>query len=101
MARWTEEMDAWFRELSEEAPAGMKEWRLAYPRVPVREIEDALDEKLAKVQAGLHEDVALASREADFVARGRNGHLPALYPGEGRARAAGTAPDHQWPPEVV
>jgi ribosomal protein S27AE len=48
----------------------MKEWRQALPRATFREIESALDEKLAKVRARMLEDVAVASTAADLVASG-------------------------------
>lgn len=70
MSGWTEEMEARFRQLSEEVLIGMKEWRQAHPRATLREIETALDEKLAKVRARMLEDVALASRAADLVESG-------------------------------
>ena len=65
--RWTEEGEARFRQLSEDVLVGMKEWRQAHPKATLREIEVALDEKLAKVRARMLKDVALASQAADLV----------------------------------
>lgn len=67
MIRWTDELDARWRHLSEEVLIGMKEWRQAHPKATFREIERALDEKLGKVRARMLEDVALASEAADRV----------------------------------
>jgi len=69
MAMWTKETEADWRRLAEEVAIGMKEWRLAHPKATFKEIETALDEKLAKVRARMLQDVALSSRAADL--RGR------------------------------
>jgi uncharacterized protein with PIN domain len=55
-ARWQQEVDA--------VLSGMKEWRLQHPRASLREIETALDERLARVRARMLEDLALASAAA-------------------------------------
>ncbi len=68
MAGWSDELEARWRQLSEDVLVGMKEWRQAHPKATLREIETALDEKLAKVRARMLEDVALASKAADLVA---------------------------------
>ena len=84
MAGWTDEMEARFRQLSEEVLVGMKEWRQAHPKATLREIEAAVDEKLGKVRARLLEDVALASRAADLAESGE----PITCPQCGRAMEA-------------
>ena len=66
MAMWTDETEARWQQLAEEVMTGMKEWRLAHPRATFKEIEAALDEKLAKVRARMLTDVALASAAADL-----------------------------------
>ena len=76
MVRWTDELEARWRHLSEEVLVGMKEWRQAHPRATLREIETALDEKLARVRARMLEDVALASEAADLVANGERTMCP-------------------------
>ena len=76
MARWSEEFDVRWRQLSEEVLVGMKEWRQAHPRATLREIETALDEKLAKVRARMLEDVALASKATDLVESGERVGCP-------------------------
>lgn len=63
---WSDQLEARWRELSEEVITGMKEWRLAHPKATFREIEAALDEKLAKVRARMLQDVALASAATDL-----------------------------------
>ena len=70
MSGWPDEMETRFRQLSEEVLVGMKEWRQAHPKATLREIETALDDKLAKVRARMLEDVARVSRAADLVASG-------------------------------
>ena len=68
MAEWTQETEARWQQLAEEVMTGMKEWRLAHPKATFKEIEAALDEKLAKVRARMLQDIALASRAADLRA---------------------------------
>ncbi len=58
--------DAQWNELAEEVTSGMKEWRLQHPRATFREIEQALDERLAKMRARMLQDAALASAAADI-----------------------------------
>ena len=61
---WRQETEAhWQREV-ELVMTGMKEWRLQHPRASFREIETALDERLAKMRARMLEDLALASAAA-------------------------------------
>ena len=63
---WSEETEARWRELAEEAIIGMTEWRVRHPKATFKEIETALDERLAKVRSRMLEDAALASRAADI-----------------------------------
>ena len=60
--------DAQWQELAEEVTSGMKEWRVQHPRATFREIEQALDERLAKLRARMLQDAALASAAADIKA---------------------------------
>lgn len=55
-----------WRELAEEAIIGMTEWRVSHPKATFKEIESALDERLAKVRAQMLEDAALGSKAADI-----------------------------------
>jgi len=48
--------------------SGLADWRAAPPRATLREIERALDERLAVLQARMLDDLALASTQADVQA---------------------------------
>ncbi len=61
-----DDLDATWRQLSEEVISGMKEWRVQHPRATFREIEAALDERLARLRARMLQDAALLSRAADW-----------------------------------
>lgn len=76
MIRWSDELEARWRQLAEDVLSGMKEWRQAHPKATLREIETALDAKLARVRARLLEDVALASQAADLVGSGDRAICP-------------------------
>ena len=58
--------DRRWNELAEEVMTGMKEWRLQHPRATFRQIEAALDERLARMRARMLQDLALASTAADW-----------------------------------
>ena len=60
------DFDARWCELSEQVLSGVKEWRLQHPRATLREMEVALDERLAKQRARMLEDMARASEMADL-----------------------------------
>jgi hypothetical protein len=45
---------------------GMKEWRQQHPRATLREMEEAIDERLAKVRAGMLEEAVKMSSQADW-----------------------------------
>lgn len=64
---WLDETETRWRELAEEVILGMKEWRLQHPKATYKEIETALDERLARVRARMLEDAALASRARDIT----------------------------------
>jgi predicted RNA-binding Zn-ribbon protein involved in translation (DUF1610 family) len=63
-----DELDACWRDLAEEAFTGMKAWRRQHPTATFREIEAAVDERLARVRARMLQDAALASAAADLRA---------------------------------
>jgi hypothetical protein len=67
MVGWSAELEARWRELTEDVLTGMKEWRLVHPKATLRQIEEALDERLAKVRARMLEDAALASAAGDLT----------------------------------
>ena len=54
-----------WRDLSEEIMAGIAEWRLHHPTATLREMEAAVDERLADLRARMLQDVALSSQAAD------------------------------------
>jgi RNase P subunit RPR2 len=58
--------DAQWRTLAEEALTGMAEWRLQHPTATFREIESAVDERLARLRARMLQDAALASAARDL-----------------------------------
>ncbi len=62
-----EDFDAEWHESAEEVMSGMKEWRLKHPRATLREIEDALDERLAKMRVRMLADTAMASGAAEMM----------------------------------
>ena len=69
--KWPEEVEVRWQELTEEAMASIKEWRLQHPKASFKEIEAALDERLGKVRARMLQDVAQASAAAEVsVAEG-------------------------------
>lgn len=61
-----DDFDQRWEKLSEEVLSGMKEWRLQHPRATLREMEEALDKRLARMRARMLEDMALASRAANW-----------------------------------
>jgi ribosomal protein S27AE len=63
-----EDLDACWHSLSEEVMTGMKDWRVQHPKATFREIEAALDERLARLRARMLEDTALVSRATDWSA---------------------------------
>ena len=67
-ARWQQE--------TAEILTGMRDWRVQHPTATFRELEAALDERLAGMRARMLQELALASRAAD-----QSGRAP-----EGRAR---------------
>lgn len=58
--------DRRWNELAEAVMTGMKEWRLQHPHATFRQIEAALDERLARMRARMLQDLALASTAADW-----------------------------------
>ena len=46
-----EDLDARWQAVSEEVLTGMKDWRVQHPKATFREIEAALDERLARLRA--------------------------------------------------
>src|SRR5947208_4786441 len=65
---WSADVEARWRELSEEVITGMAEWRGQHPRATLSEIEAALDERLARVRARMLQDTARARAATDLSA---------------------------------
>jgi hypothetical protein len=68
------EFDQRWNELAEDVMTGMKEWRVQHPRATFRQIEVALDERLARMRARMLQDLALASTAADWEQAPENEH---------------------------
>lgn len=64
---WPVEIEKRWRDLIDEAIGGMDEWRRQHPRATFKEIEMALDERLAKVRAQMLEDAAMHSPMTDIA----------------------------------
>jgi hypothetical protein len=56
--------ERWQQETAE-ILTGMKDWRVQHPTATFRQIEAALDERLAGMRARMLQELALASRAAD------------------------------------
>jgi hypothetical protein len=67
--------DPWQR-LADEAWTGVAERRQQHPQATLREIEQAVDERLADLRARLVQDVALASARADPATSGERPCCP-------------------------
>lgn len=65
MTQWAPEVEAHWQVEWTEVVSGLKEWRLQHPRASFREIETAVDERLARVRARLLETALQASAAAD------------------------------------
>ncbi len=63
---WSTATEAQWRQLADEVFTGMKEWRLQHPKATLTEIEQALDERLARMRARMLQDAALASAATDL-----------------------------------
>jgi hypothetical protein len=61
-----DEIDPSWRKLSEEVLSGMKEWRQARPKAILREIEEAVTERMSRLTARLIQDLALSSPASDW-----------------------------------
>ena len=57
-----------WRAMSLEVIVGMQEWRTQHPKATLREIEQALDERLQRLRARMLQDTALASAAREWEA---------------------------------
>ncbi len=62
-----EDFDHAWRALSEDIFTGMYEWRLQHPKATLREIETAIDERLAPLRTKMLQDAALATPAANWA----------------------------------
>lgn len=69
---WNKELEARWRELTEEVMTGVKDWRVQHPKATFQEIEAVVDEGLAGVRARMLQDAALASAATDVSAATQN-----------------------------
>jgi RNase P subunit RPR2 len=53
-------------ETAEEVISGMAEWRVQHPRATLREIEQAVDERLSGLRARLVQEAAMRSAQTDI-----------------------------------
>jgi RNase P subunit RPR2 len=60
------DFDANWNNLAQEVLLGMKEWRLQHPKATLKEIETVLTTSLARLEAKMLEDLALASPVANL-----------------------------------
>lgn len=67
-----------WEEIAEEVCTGFRDWRVQHPRATFKEIETALDERLARVRARMLADAAMASaaREVGAVPAGERPVCP-------------------------
>jgi predicted RNA-binding Zn-ribbon protein involved in translation (DUF1610 family) len=76
--------------LVEEVMSEMKEWCLQHPKATLRQIEQALDDRLAKLRARMLQEAALASAAADIKAA-QDAERPACPKCGARLEGRGTA----------
>lgn len=62
-----EAIEKQWRERSEEVLSGMKAWRLAHPKATVRESEEAVHQRVSRLEARLLHETALADARSDGV----------------------------------
>jgi YgiT-type zinc finger domain-containing protein len=72
----TSDFDRKWEKLAEEVLSGMKEWRIQHPRATLKEMEEALDQRLNRMRARLLEDMALASEAANLQEEGARARCP-------------------------
>ena len=63
---WSHEIDVRWRQEADEVMSGVRDWRVQHPRATYREIEAAVDERLAKMRARMLQDAAMASAVAQI-----------------------------------
>lgn len=56
-----------WHQMTEDIMMGMRVWRTQHPKATLREMEDELDARWARVRARMLEDMALSSAAADWA----------------------------------
>src|SRR5258708_20061020 len=59
-----DEFDRRWNKLAQEVLSGMRDWRVHHATATFAEIEEELDTRMARMRAGLLEDLAMGSRAA-------------------------------------
>jgi hypothetical protein len=59
------EFDRRWNKLAQEVLSGMRDWRVQHPTATFTDIEEELDTRMARMRAGLLEDLAMASAAAE------------------------------------
>ena len=59
-----DEFDRRWNKLAQEVLSGMRDWRVQHATATFAEIEEELDKRMARMRAGLLEDLAMASAAA-------------------------------------
>lgn len=65
-----EEKKGEWQQASEEVLSGMIEWRMLHPKATLREIEQEVDKRLARLRARLVQDAAAASSRREWSGQG-------------------------------
>jgi hypothetical protein len=96
----TENVDREWRARSEDILLGMKEWRRQHAKATLREIEEAITERLGLLGARMIQDTAQTSGGAQVTIERRYGTCPrcgvGLFPlDEGLGLLAGSLTPHQ------
>jgi hypothetical protein len=89
------DFDEQWQAAAEAVVRGMKEWRLQHPRATLREIEEALDERLGSLRVRLLTDSALASGAAEAAGVGVCGQCGQPLEARGRQERLLTSQHNQ------
>lgn len=62
----SEAFDQTWRAVSEEVLAGVKEWQVSHPKATFQELEQAIHERLSRLEAQVLQEAALARTASDW-----------------------------------
>ncbi len=71
-----DEFDRRWNKLAQEVLSGMRDWRVQHATATFAEIEEELDKRMARMRAGLLEDLAMASAAASVGGSQSQERLP-------------------------